>query len=112
MLIFLIEYINFPVTFNLTGKDSQYTEIILPIMLAICLVLLGTFYAQNCQHNWWVPSAIVKNILGLYQQKVTVIMESLTTIISTTEAMNNLRGEFGIGYGKEHHGSEYRVGHD
>ena len=69
MLIFLIEYINFPVTFNLTGKDSQYTEIILPIMLAICLVLLGTYYAQSNASiigGSLVVSGSVKSNLGLY----------------------------------------------
>jgi len=34
-------------TCNLTGKDSQYTEIVLSIMLALCLMLSGTYYAQN-----------------------------------------------------------------
>ena len=38
---------SFSLIFNLTGKDSQYTEIILPIMLALCLMLSGTYYAQN-----------------------------------------------------------------
>jgi len=33
----------------ITGRDSQCTEIILPItgMLALCLMLAGTYYAQN-----------------------------------------------------------------
>jgi len=31
----------------ITGKDSQYTEILLPIMLAISLMLSGNYYAQN-----------------------------------------------------------------
>jgi len=31
----------------ITGKDSQYTEIILPIMLALYLMLSGTYYTQN-----------------------------------------------------------------
>ena len=38
---------SFSLTFNLTGKDSRSTEIILPIMLALCLMLSGTYYAQN-----------------------------------------------------------------
>jgi len=40
-------YQSFSITCNLTGKDSQYTEIILPIMLALCLMLSSTYYAQN-----------------------------------------------------------------
>ena len=40
-------YRSFSLTFNLTGKDSQCTKIILPIMLALCLMLSGTYYAQN-----------------------------------------------------------------
>jgi len=40
-------YQSFSLTCNLIGKDSQCTEIILPIMLALCLMLSGTYYAQN-----------------------------------------------------------------
>ena len=32
---------------QLTGKDSQYTEIILPNILAICLILSGTYSTQQ-----------------------------------------------------------------
>jgi len=35
---------SFSLTYNLTGKDSQ---IFLPIMLALCLMLSSTYYAQN-----------------------------------------------------------------
>ena len=48
MLIVLLEYILIlSLTFHLINKDSQYTEIILPIMLSLYLMLSGTYFAQN-----------------------------------------------------------------
>jgi len=41
IIIILLKYINFSLTCNLTGKDS------LSIMLALCSMLSGTYYAQN-----------------------------------------------------------------
>ena len=42
MVIVLLEYIDFSLTFSLTGKDFSALKII-PIMLAICLMLSGNF---------------------------------------------------------------------
>jgi len=36
-------YQSFSLTCNLAGKDSQYSEIILPIILALCLMLSVTY---------------------------------------------------------------------
>jgi len=49
ILIVILKYIDLSLslTCNLTGKDFQYSEIILPTMLALCLMLSGTYYAQN-----------------------------------------------------------------
>ena len=55
MLTVLLEYIqdgdcfirvyrSISLTYNLIGKDFQYT---VPIMLALCLMLSGTYYAKN-----------------------------------------------------------------
>ena len=72
MLTVLLEYIqdgdcfirvyrSISLTYNLIGKDFQYT---VPIMLALCLMLSGTYYAKNyagiigrgllCAHNVYV----------------------------------------------------------
>jgi len=32
---------------QLTGKDSQYTEIMLSVMIILCLMLSGIYYVQN-----------------------------------------------------------------
>ena len=45
-------YRSFSLTCNLTGKDFQYIYILkiitgIQIMLALCLMLSGTYYAKN-----------------------------------------------------------------
>ena len=60
MLTVLLEYIqdsdcsirvyrSISLTYSLTGKDFQYNilKIIIPIMLALCLMLSSTYYAKN-----------------------------------------------------------------
>jgi len=58
----------------ITGKDSQYTEIILLTMLALCLMLSGTYYAQNYASiiGWClaVSALSIKVLLNFYFQKL------------------------------------------
>ena len=44
LLTVLLEYIDLSV---IATKDSYYYTNILPIMLALCLILSGTYYAHN-----------------------------------------------------------------
>jgi len=73
----VVQYVStliFSLTCNLTGKDSQYTEIILPIMLALCMVdASGTYYAQNNARiiGWCLESikhnaSLIGRIISVY----------------------------------------------
>ena len=46
-VIVLLEYFDLFITFKLSGKNSQPYSKTLPIMLALCLMLSGTYYAKN-----------------------------------------------------------------
>ena len=47
LLTVLLEYIDLSVIATLISKDSYYYTNILPIMLALCSMLSGTYYAHN-----------------------------------------------------------------
>ena len=47
LLTVLLEYIDLSVIAILISKDSYYYTNILPIMLALCSMLSGTYYAHN-----------------------------------------------------------------
>ena len=47
LLTVLLEYIDLSVMATLISKNSYYCTNILPIMLALCSMLSGTYYAHN-----------------------------------------------------------------
>ena len=47
LLTVLLEYIDLSMIATLISKDSYYYTNILPIMLALCSMLSGTYYAHN-----------------------------------------------------------------
>ena len=47
VLTVLLEYIDLSVIATLISKNSYYYTNILPIMLALCSMLSGTYYAHN-----------------------------------------------------------------
>ena len=47
LLTVLLEYIDLSVIATFISKNSHYYTNILPIMLALCSMLLGAYYAHN-----------------------------------------------------------------
>ena len=80
LLTVLLEYIDLSVIATLISKNSYYYTNILPIMLALCSMLSGTYYAHNYTSiiggSLWV--CVVHDIVLFYKNGVkNQIVESL-----------------------------------
>ena len=73
LLTVLLEYIDLSVIAILISKNSYYYTNILPIMLALCSMLSGTYYAHNYASiiGGSLLCSVCEYIVVLYAEEIT-----------------------------------------